>query len=535
MRIRMNYRLFVIGLLYCFVGLAGQPVVAAELRIYPAELSLTGRTAAQQLLAVVEENGQTLADKTQTATFVSANLRVAAVSASGQVTAVGDGESIITATVDGKQATVKVRVSKSKEPSTPSFRNDVVPILTRSGCNSGACHGALAGKGGMKLSLRGYDPDTDHFVLTRQALSRRVDRSDPEGSLMLNKATRTMPHGGGERFESDTVEYQMLLDWIKAGAKQPTSADARLERIEVFPRSAVLKPKDQLQTIVRAWYSDGVSREVTRWARFGSTEELVANVDEYGLVGVAGHGETAITIGFGNLVATFPITSPYANRVPLDDYAKSPRHNFIDEHVLAKLKALNLPTSGQCSDAEFIRRVYLDVAGILPTPGELEKFVADKGVDKRKKLIDALLERPEFVDYWAYKWSDMLLVSTRKLPQTAMWSFYRFIRQAVADNTPWDRFARDLVTSTGSTLQNGAGNFFVLHKDVADLTESTTLTFMGTSITCARCHNHPLEKWTQDQYWGMANLFSRVGMKNGDRTGEVIVHPLPSGDVLHPR
>jgi len=417
----------------------------------------------------------------------------------------------------------------------PSFRNDVIPLLTRAGCNSGACHGALAGKGGMKLSLRGYDPEADHFVLTQQALSRRVDQQDPANSLMLRKPTRKVAHGGGRRFEEDSPEYEVLLNWIKAGAKGPAADDPRLARLEVTPRSVVAKLKDEIRVNVKAWYSDGRSKDVTRWARFGSTEELVAAVNEEGVVTVAGNGETAITVGFGNLVATMSIASPYPNQLAEAVYEASPKNNFIDEYILCKLRALNLPPSGQASDAEFIRRLYLDAAGILPTPEEVKKFLDDKSPDKRTKLIDAVLERPEFVDYWSYKWSDVLLVSTRKLQQPAVWSFYRFVRESVADNKPWDRFARDVLTATGSTLHNGACNFFVLHKDVADLNESTSVTFLGTSVTCARCHNHPLEKWTQDQYWSMANLFSRVGMKNGDRAGEVIVYAAPSGDVLHPR
>src|SRR5262249_55540696 len=206
-----------------------------------------------------------------------------------------------------------------------------------------------------------------------------------------------------------------------------------------------------------------------------------------------------------------------------------------DDHVLRKLESLRIPPSPSATDAEFIRRVYFDAAGILPTPEEVKRFVVDKAADKRAKLIDKLLERPEFVDYWAYKWSDLLLITTRRLPQPAVWSFYQYVRQSVADNKPWDRFAREIVTAKGNTLQNGAANYFVLHKDVTELTEATSVTFLGTSITCCRCHNHPLEKWTQDQYWSLANLFSRVALKNGDRGGEILVQSQPFGDVAHPR
>jgi hypothetical protein len=519
----------VIGLSLVAQGRAG------ELRLYPAEIPLTGPRAAQQLLVVDEEAGAAVADRTAGAKFISADPKVAAVDETGLVTPVGDGATTITATVHGQSATAKVRVTKAKDPTPPSFRNDVVPILTRAGCNSGACHGALAGKGGLKLSLRGYDPDSDHFVLTRQALSRRVDRSEPDKSLMLLKASRTIPHGGGTRVAAGTPQYHVLHDWIAGGAAGLSTADTSVTRIEVLPRRAVLKPKDAMRVVVRATYTDGRVVDVSRLAKFVSSEAQVADVDEDGQIKVGGHGEAAVSVLFDNRVATMTVASPFPNEVVESAYTASPRANFIDDHVLRKLRELRLPPSAQCSDAEFIRRAYLDAAGILPTAEELSKFLSDKSTDKRAKLIDALLERPEFVDYWAYKWCDVMLVSTRKLPQPAMWAFYRSIRQAVADNTPWDRFARDLLLASGSSLHHGAGNFFVLHKDTAELTESAAVTFLGMSITCARCHNHPLEKWTQDQYWSLANLFSRVGMKNGDRAGEVVLYPATEGNVLHPR
>jgi hypothetical protein len=519
----------------CALFFAAASCPAAELKLYPSDVPLAGPRATQQLLAVEDDAGQTVADRTATARFNSTNPNVATVDASGLVRPVGDGETTITATANGRTAAAKVRVTRAKDATPPSFRNDVLPILTRAGCNSGACHGALAGKGGLKLSLRGYDPDADHFVLTRQALSRRVDRSEPAQSLMLLKPTRTILHGGGTRIEKDSWQYHIVRDWIAGGAAGPSATDPAVERIEVLPRHAVLKPKDALHVIVLAHYTDGRVADVTRLAKFMSSEATVADVDEDGVIKVSASGEAAVSAIFNNRVATTAVASPYPNVVDEKAFADSPTANFIDAHVLRKLRELRLPPSGQCSDAEFIRRAYLDAAGILPTPEELSKLLADRSPDKRARLIDALLERPEFVDYWAYKWCDVMLVSTRKLPQPAMWAFYRAIRQAIADNKPWDRFARDILLSTGSTLEHGGGNLFVLHKDVSELTESVAITFLGTSVTCARCHNHPLEKWTQDQYWSLANLFSRVGMKNGDRSGEVILSPATEGNALHPR
>lgn len=516
-------------------GFVTVTAVAGELHVYPAHTPLTGPRGRQQLLVVQSAKGKALADRTEKARFTSSNPAVATVDQYGVVRPAGDGEAIITAECDGQKATAKVRVSDFKMPAAWSFRNHVIPAMTKAGCNSGACHGALAGKGGMKLSLRGYDPESDHFVLTRQALARRVDRQQPERSVFLLKPTRKLPHGGGRRFEDDSDDYRLFRDWIASGADGPKPDDANLDRLEVFPPAAMLRPGDNMRVIVRAWYTDGRAEDITRWARFASSEDLVATVDDEGSVKVAGPGETAINVGFGTRVAAATVTVPFPNTVDAAVFANAGKNNFIDDHVLAKLQALRVPPSGQCSDREFIRRAFLDSAGVLPTPEEVQKFSADTDPKKRERLIETLLVRPEFVDYWTYKWSDLLLVSSKKLPQPAMWAFYRFIRECVADNKPWDQFAREIVTASGSTLTNGPANYFALHKDISELTESTAVTFLGMSITCCRCHNHPLEKWTQDQYWSFANLFSRVTLKNGDRAGEVFVQAQPYGDVAHLR
>jgi hypothetical protein len=511
------------------------PAQTTALQIQPAAVTLSGPQATQRLSILrIDESGFN-EDVTGRAEYTSFNPKIVTVDESGVLQAVGDGETIVIATFDDKKATTKVKVQKTREPDNVSFANHVIPILTKLGCNSGACHGALAGKGGLKLSLRGYDPEADHFVLTRQASARRVNRQEPSRSLMLLKPTMALSHGGGLKLEVKSPEFRLLGDWIASGAPGPSKDDSRIERIEIFPPLATLKPMDATQIVVRAHYSDGQTADVTRWAKFASTEDLVAGVDDGGLVKVAGHGEAAITVLFANQVALARITSPHPNDIDPSVFAKSPRYNFIDDAVLKKLASLNIPPSPQCSDNEFVRRAYLDAMGILPTTEEVRKFMADPRKDKRAKLIDAMLERPEFVDYWTYKWSDLLLISTRKLPQPAVRAFNHFVRQSVADNRPWDRFAREILTVRGNTLQNGQANYFLLHKDISDLTESTAVTFMGMSITCCRCHNHPLEKWTQDQYWGMANLFAQVAIKNGDRSGEFSVQSTSDGDVLHPR
>ncbi len=456
----------VIALLLCGVFLP-RSVSAADLKILPGDITLTGPYAAQRLLVVAEESGAVVADRSGQAQVASSNPAVAVVSG-GVVRPSGDGETTITAAVDGKQATANVKVVRSKEPSEWSFRNAVIPMMTRIGCNAGACHGALAGKGGLKLSLRGYNPEADYFVLTRQALGRRVNLIEPNKSLVLRKPTMSVPHGGGLKLEVGSPDYSLLADWIAAGAPGPRPDDPVIQRLEVLPSAAVLKPKDTLQVLVRAWYSDGHSEDVTHWAKFNSSEDLVATVDADGKATVAGYGEAAITVWYSNLVSANFISSPLPNAVDAKTFAAAGSNNFIDDLVLKKLQNLHIPPSPSCGDAEFLRRAYLDAAGVLPTPGEEKKFLADPAPDKRAKWIDALLERPEYVDYWAHQWSDLLLISTRRMPQQGVWAFYDDVRRKVADDESWDHFARDIVTASGRTLDNGAANYFAIHKDVSD-------------------------------------------------------------------
>jgi hypothetical protein len=513
---------------------AASAVEACELKLLPESLPLRGPGASHRMLLVETMHGAVTADLTAQGEFSSSAPAVAVIDKDGTVRAVGDGEAILTARFGPRSVRATVRVAGTGAPPVHSFRNEVNAVLTRNACNSGACHGALAGKGGLKLSLRGYDLDADHFAITRQAQGRRIDKTSPEDSLLLAKATAAVKHGGGMKITPDTRDHRILREWIAAGAPARSDADPVITELQVVPAAATLKPGAKLQILARAVYSDGSIRDVTHWTKWSSSDDLVAAVDADGRVTAAGNGEAAIVAVFDNRPATVRITSPQATVPDPRVFADAPRNNFVDELVLAKLAKLNIPPSPTCTDHEFVRRAYLDAAGILPTPQETQAFVADKSPDKRARLIDALLARPEFTDYWAYKWGEMLLVSS-KLPGPAMWSFHEWVRRSVADNKPWDRFAREILTAKGSTLDNGAANYYVLHKDITELTEATTVTFLGMSLTCARCHNHPLEKWTQTQYYGLANTLARVKLKNGDRPGEVIVYAASSGDVPHPR
>jgi hypothetical protein len=504
--------------------------LADTVAILPPQIHLNGPQARHQLLAETTVGGRQQ-DVTRTTHWTTSNPAVATVDAQGLVTPISDG----TATISAGTAHTTLTVTHTKAPFTWSFRNDVIPVLTKAGCNQGACHGALAGKNGFKLTLRGYDPDVDYDTLTRQSIGRRINPSDPARSLMLLKPTMKIAHGGGLRLDPKSLEYRVLYEWIAAGTPRPADSDPQITGLEVYPSSATLQTGAEQQLVVQARYSDGNVRDVTRWVKYSSSDEGVATVDDYGRVKMNGSGEAAITLWYSSRVSYSRLAVPYPNKIAPETYSQFHRRNYIDDLALAKWQALNIAPSNIASDATFLRRAFLDAAGILPTPAETQAFLADPAPDKREKAIDALLARQEFIDYWAYKWSDLLMVSSKKLRPTATWDFYYWIRESVRQNKPWDKMVREIFSATGDTRENGQLNYWVLHKDPIDIAETTTLAFMGQRLTCARCHNHPLEKWTQKQYYEFANLFARVGLKNGGPDGDFVVFSKVSGDINHPR
>ena len=523
--------LFVFGTLLALTA----PCPGADLRLLPPSVRLDGPTAIQRLIVEEREGAQWTSDRTGAAVLSTDNPAVVAIGPDGTLVPKGNGTAFVTARVGDASARVGVSVENFERDEPRSFRNHVEPVLTRAGCNSGACHGAAAGKNGFRLSLRAYAPEVDYQVITRQALGRRVVRTAPAESLLLLKPTGAVEHGGGIRFAPDSPEYRVVADWIAAGAPPPSASDPQIASLRTYPDSVRLRPGSRQQLLVQAVLSDGRVEDVTRWAKFASTDETVAKVDETGLVRVDGRGEASVSVWYSSLVQTATVASPYDAALPANVYKDAARYNPIDAKNLAKLESLHIPPAPDAGDATFLRRAYLDATGTLPGADEVGRFLAETKPDRRARLVDRLLESPEFVDYWTYKWSDLLLVSSNKLPAPAMWSFHRFVRQSVAGNVGWDKFARSVITARGSTLENGAANYFALHRDPIDLTENSSMAFLGLSLTCARCHNHPMEKWTQDQYYGVANLFSRVRLKDGTAVGDVVVMPAADGDVRHPR
>lgn len=416
----------------------------------------------------------------------------------------------------------------------PSFRNTIQPILTRYGCAMGACHGAAAGQGGFRLSLRGFDDEGDWLSITRSANGRRLTLEDPARSLFLLKAVKAVPHKGDKRFEVNSVEYKAIADWIAAGAPGPKADDPRIVSLSVSEPHLVTQAGKSVQLKVTAKFSDGHSEDVTRWCKYNATNASVATVDDNGLIKTTGSGEATVSAWYLSLLSVTTVTVPQPGKLDAAAFAVLQPRNFIDEHVLTKLRELNIPPSARATDAEFIRRAFLDTIGVLPTAEEAQTFLADKAADKRDRVIDTLLKRPEFVDYWSHRWSDLFLVNGDKLMPQAMWSYYNWIRRHVAANTPWDAMVRDLITATGSTLEHGGANFFVLNDEPTKCAETVSVAFMGTSIACAKCHNHPMEKWTYDQYYAFANLFARVRTKNGTQADERVLFSDTQGDLVAP-
>jgi len=501
--------------------------------LFPTDFTLNGPAARQTLLLESRRGGLFTGAIRDGVSYASSDPKIVRIDGALAVP-VSNGRATITASSGKGRATATVVVVDMDKPFDHSFRNHVQPILARFGCSSGACHGAAAGKSGFKLSLRGYDDDGDYATMTRHALGRRVNLEDPGRSLLLLKPTGALAHKGGVRFDTASREYAVLSEWIAAGAPGPRAEDPRIDHIEIVPPHVVLTPGTEQQILVRAHFSDGSVRDATPWAKYTASDSTVAVPDEEGRVKVTGNGEGAITAWFLSKIAVATVTVPYTNDLAPDTFTKAPRRNFIDELTLAKLKELNLPPSPPATDSEFLRRAALDTLGMLPTAEETRAFRADTAVDKRDKVIDALLARPEFVDYWTQRWGDLMLVSSKKLPAPTMWAYHAWIRNQVAANTPWDRFARQVVTARGGTIENGAGSFFVLQDDPTEMAETVSQAFLGMSIQCARCHNHPMEKWTNDQYYAFANLFARVRAKNGGRAGDTIIFTAPDGELLQP-
>ena len=523
-------------------------VLEAEIILLPQSSILDGSATSQRLLVqkvVSHDKGtETGSQITQGLQWKSENPNIVEVADSGLLLPKSNGETRVVVRAGKESASIPVKVVNMGKQAPVSFRHDVLPILSKKDCNSGACHGALAGKGGFRLSLRGYDPNADYFNIVKQDRGRRIEFADPGRSLLLAKPSGGMPHKGGIRFETDSPEYQLIARWISSGANEPRSDDPDVDSISIFPERSIQQKNQTQQMIVQAHFSDSRLLDATKHVKWLSTNESVCTVDDTGKVTVIGSGEGAIVAWYSSQIAIARITVPFPVIESGKESAKlvdsrKPR-GFIDELIDHQLKRLNLPASGTCSDQVFVRRVYIDTIGRLPEDSEVQQFMTDSRKEKRDLLIDKLLSSDDYVDYWSYQFSDIMMINGTLLRPKAVKAYYDWLHGHLQKNTPWDEIVREILTATGNSYENGATNFYALHQTPEDMTENVCQAFLGLSIGCAKCHNHPLEKWTNDQYYGMANLFARVKAKgwggetrNGDGLRTLYVSEV--GDLVQPR
>lgn len=568
MNIQRNFAVFPVSVLACTLGgLSAQaapshakksamPATKASgkaapnaqvigLTITPASVNLSGMQAVQHLLVTAAFRDGTTRDVTDEATFTTPAPKLLAVSQSGEVSGIGDGQGAVAAKWNGKTAAAKVITSGMKTPPPVSFVNDVVPVLSRLGCSSGTCHGAAQGKGGFRLSLRGYAPEIDIVSITRQLGGRRISREAPEHSLFLRKPLAEVAHRGGKRLDADSREYRLLLDWIRQGTPGPTGKEAGLAKLEILPGDRQLKPGQKQRLLVRATFADGRAEDVTGRAIYNSNDIALATVTESGLAQMQRAGETAITAKYMDKLAVARVVSPFAQTV--SDAAYKARNNYVDDLVNAKLKQLHIEPSGLCTDQEFLRRAYIDAIGTLPTAEEAKTFLDDTRPDKRDKLVDGLLQRPEYGMVWALKFGDLFVLRREYLHRKYAMQMQQWMMEQFNQNRGWDKITTDILTANGSLAQNQGGYFFISRSPQKEgegswvrapqvTGEMTAAVFLGTRIQCAKCHNHPTERYTQDDYYHYAALWQQLTGK-GDTDDGVPeqLQATANGDVRNPR
>jgi hypothetical protein len=525
-----------------------QPVVRG-LTLLPAAITLDGPTATQRLIVLAELADGSRVDVTEKSKLASSAAHTAALATSGgtpELQARADGTAVVTAAYLGKTARATVKVRGAAAPPVYSFQNDVVPVLSRLGCSSGTCHGANSGKGGFRLSLRGYAPELDFLWITRQYAGRRISRENPEMSLLLRKPLMQVPHGGGKVLQEGSREYYTLLGWLRQGAPGVDEAEPKVVGLSAIPGDRVYRSGQKQRVLVQAKYSDGSARDVTGRVLFGANDAGVASVTPDGVIAAVGPGATAVQAKYADQLAVVRVTVPYPQKLKADAFPQ-PR-NYVDAAVFAKLRELNLEPSGPCSDEEFLRRVYLDAIGTLPTVDEARRFLDSTDPQKRDRLIDEVLARPEYGSIWALKLCDLSMVRKEHMQRKYTVALNQWLTEQFQQNRPWNELVTELVTASGPKSENPAvlwwasrqqtrpnSRGWVRHYELTG--EIVAQVFLGQRIQCAKCHNHPTERYTQDDYYRFATIFAQV---NGDRTeGDdpvpVSFHASDRGEVSHPR
>jgi hypothetical protein len=449
---------------------------------------------------------------------------------------IADGATEMTVSYGGHTVKVPVKVSQATAERAISFKNDVMPVFMRAGCNQGGCHGAARGKDGFRLSLFGFDPDGDHHRLSRELNGRRINLAEPKTSLLLEKAAGQVPHTGGKKIAEGDQYYTSILRWLEADAPLDLATVALPTGLEVFPPNAVLDGKGAKQRlVVRAKYSDGTDRDVTALTLFMTNNETSAKIasDGDGVVTAGERGEAFIMARFHTYTVGVPfITLPKGQPFV---WPNTPENNYIDKFVHDKLKKLRIEPSGLCDDQTFARRVFLDITGLLPTPEELARFLISTLPNKRELLVEELLERKEFTEMWVLKWAELLQIrSDNQVSRKAMLQYFSWLQEKIGKNTPTNEWVRELLSANGGTFKNPATNYYQIERDIVKVTENAAQVFMGMRIQCSQCHNHPFDRWTMDDYYGFAAFFTQIGRKPTEDQREVIVFNTGGGELNHP-
>lgn len=532
----------------------GRPV---SLVVQPALVRLNGPRSMRQLLVTGRYADGSERDLTSFCDFQVEATDVVTVQRGGLLQPNGNGQTTLIVRAGGQLARVPVFAANFDKPRPVSFRHDFIAALNVAGCNAGACHGIPSGRGGFKLSLRGYQPAADYLELTHAALGRRTNRINPDASLIMKKGLGLVSHEGGPQLRSvNAVPQQIVRAWLAEGLRNDPADLPALQKIEVLPRNRVQKaPARWQQLAVVAHFDDGSVRDVTRLTAFSSSDDATAAVDANGLVELKQTGEAAILCRYLDNIECARLT--YLK--PKSDFiwTNPPENNEVDRHVFSKLKLLNILPSELCTDEEFVRRVFLDLCGILPTADEARLFLDDTRPDKRARLIDHLLDRTEFADFWAYKWLDVLNSNRLTIQIKGSHVYRQWLRSHIERNTPWNEVVRELLTASGSTFANPPANYFrgpykhgeAVVRNAQNLAETTSQLFFGIRLQCAQCHNHPFERWTQDDYHHMAAWFSQLKAKQDAaqpggpkknypwqlRENALVIFSTGNGDVKHPQ
>jgi mono/diheme cytochrome c family protein len=509
-----------------------KPLVSLE--VFPSQANLETSSDHQQFVALAKYSDDTTRDVTTEVNLQLAAEGIAKLEAN-KLTPLKDGNTQLHISYRDKKVSLPITVKDVSKVRPNSFRLDVMPVFMRAKCNTGSCHGSARGQDGFMLSLFGYDPEGDHFRITRELSSRRINLAIPEESLLIEKSIEAVPHTGGKLFEKGSVYYNDMLTWLKGGAKNDADDIPVPTGIEVLPRSLLLEGVGSTQQMtVVAKYSDGTDRDVTHLALFQGNNDNSASVTKDGLVTSNKRGEAFIMARF----ATFTVGSQV---IVIPDNLQYTRPqvaetNYIDTLVNTKLHKLRIIPSGSCSDSAFIRRAFLDITGTLPEIEEQEKFIADQAPDKRAKLVDQLLGRKEFTEMWVMKFAELLQIRTQQNNQVsykATLLYHNWLKEKIANNVPINKIVQEILSSTGGTFKNPPTNYYQIEKDTLKVAENAAQVFMGMRIQCAQCHNHPFDRWTMDDYYSFAAFFSQIGRKNAEDPREVIVYNSRGGEMKH--